>query len=338
MEELLYNNINQDLQVTEETPFGNLSAISKTGGRSENQDCFGYVNTKHGLLIVVCDGMGGANGGRTASSLSVNTILEYVVKTELDNPAEIIETAIKTANKAVCSKGASDINLKGMGSTIVAVLLNDNYATIAHVGDSRVYQIRKHKIIFRTTDHSAVFELVKRKIITEEQARLSAESNVIMRAIGSSPDIDVEIDDSIPYSSNDRFILCSDGIWGTFNEKILINSFAKYSSVEECAKHLAEKVDKAGLDTGGHHDNLTALMIEMAANSQKRPSKYKKNKLLVIILSAIIIAITLILAAFWLSKSTPKDKQNEVLPQNDTSANQGVSNMEMSSINIFRLR
>ena len=102
-----------------------------------------------------------------------------------------------------------------MGSTCTVLLINDTSAIVAHVGDSRVYQIRGRNKIFRTFDHSMVFDLVKQKVITEEQARLSAQSNVITRALGIKPDIEVDVVE-LPYDAGDRFILTTDGIHGPF--------------------------------------------------------------------------------------------------------------------------
>lgn len=85
-----------------------------------------------------------------------------------------------------------------MGTTVTVLLINEEKATVAYVGDSRIYQIRKGRKIFRTFDHSMVFRMVKKKIITEEQARLSAQSNIILRAVGLKPDLDVDVFD-LPY-------------------------------------------------------------------------------------------------------------------------------------------
>ena len=106
---------------------------------------------------------------------------------------------------AILEAGNENPSLKGMGSTATVLLLSDKSAFVAHVGDSRVYQIRSGKKIFRTFDHSMVFELVKQKVITEEQARLSAQSNIITRALGMQPDLQVDVVER-PYEKGDRFV------------------------------------------------------------------------------------------------------------------------------------
>ena len=189
-------------------------AESRIGGRPENQDSYGYKETSLGFLLTVCDGMGGGPGGKTASSIAVQEIITGVDEANEDEEvANIIIKAIRRANMAVIEAGNENPSLQGMGSTATVLLLSEKSAFVAHVGDSRVYQIRGGKKIFRTYDHSMVFELVKQKVITEEQARLSAQSNVITRALGMLPDLEVDIVER-PYIKGDRFVLCSDGIHG----------------------------------------------------------------------------------------------------------------------------
>lgn len=184
---------------------------SRIGGREENQDAAGIRDTNVGYLVVVCDGMGGMQGGSVASKLAVRTILDVVDAAEKDsNPAEVLMEAIQCANKAIISEGQNNPQLRGMGTTVTAILLTAYSAITAYVGDSRIYQVRKGKKVFRTFDHSMVFEMVKKKVITEEQARLSAQSNVILKALGISQDLEVTMSEQ-PYLRGDRFVLCTDG-------------------------------------------------------------------------------------------------------------------------------
>ena len=205
----LSNEIGNKKEIPEfkDTTFGFLTGVTRIGGRTENQDSFGYSETKHGLLIVVCDGMGGAKGGKSASQLAVNTIIHEVENSELKSKTEILVQAIAKANEIVYRTSHARKDLAGMGTTAVALLIDDEKATAAHIGDSRIYQIRGQRKVFRTFDHSMVFELVKRGTISEEQARLSAESNVILRAIGTKPEIDIEVNHDLPYLKGDRFLL-----------------------------------------------------------------------------------------------------------------------------------
>ncbi|MDE6689559.1 MAG: protein phosphatase 2C domain-containing protein, partial [Prevotella sp.] len=160
-------------------------AESRIGGRLENQDSYGWQDTNYGYLVTVCDGMGGGPGGKTASTIAVKEIVAGISEASKDEEIpNIIIKAIRRANMAIIAAGNSNETLKGMGSTATVLLVSERSAYIAHVGDSRVYQLRGSKKIFRTFDHSMVFEMVSQGVITEEQARLSAQSNVITRALG----------------------------------------------------------------------------------------------------------------------------------------------------------
>ena len=136
----------------------NVLIQSRIGGRSENQDFFGSSKTPLGDLIIVCDGMGGHNGGRHAAELAVKTIIEKFENSTSDRPAYSLQTAIEKANALIWEESNSNPQLKGMGTTVVALLITDERAICCHVGDSRLYQIRNEKIIHRTFDHSHVFE------------------------------------------------------------------------------------------------------------------------------------------------------------------------------------
>jgi serine/threonine protein phosphatase PrpC len=262
--------------------------LSRIGGRGENQDFFGSRETRHGLLVVVCDGMGGAKGGSTASQLAVETILNEVSNSTLVDDGEILREAIMKANSVVYRTGCSRQDLQGMGTTVVALLINENKAAAAHVGDSRIYQIRGAKRIFRTFDHSMVFELVRRGKITEEQARLSAQSNVILRALGTKPEVDIEINKEIYYLRGDRFLLCSDGIWGAVSEKEILKLAKCGKSVEQTVEKIVETIDSIGTEKGNKHDNLTAGLIETNINSKIQPDVSKKIKIIISILSILL--------------------------------------------------
>ena len=231
-------------------------AESRIGGRPENQDSYGYKETKLGFLLTVCDGMGGGPGGKTASTIAVNEIIAGVEESSEDEEvSNILIKAVRRANMAVLEAGNQTPALQGMGSTATVLLLSEKSAFIAYVGDSRVYQVRGSKKVFRTFDHSMVFDLVKQKVITEEQARLSAQSNVITRALGMKPDLEVDIIER-SYEKGDRFVLCSDGIHGTMPEKELLKLIAnKKTALGAVVDDIATYVDNLGRTNGGHPDN-----------------------------------------------------------------------------------
>lgn len=262
---------------------------SRIGGRKENQDSYGAAETPFGFLVVVCDGMGGGPGGKTASSIAVSNIVDGITEANKEEQiSNIIIKAIRRANMAIIEAGNENHALRGMGSTATVLLISQNSAFIAHVGDSRVYQIRNGKKIFRTFDHSMVFEMVEQGIITEEQARLSAQSNVITRALGIKPDVEVDVVE-VTFLKGDRFMLCTDGIHGSLPESVLVKMVAnKNEKIGIVADEIAREVDNLGNNNGGGHDNLTIALVEPKVNSKLKPKMTKQAKFIIIGLIALI--------------------------------------------------
>lgn len=252
---------------------------SNIGGRKENQDSCGYSETPAGLLLVVCDGMGGGPGGKTASSIAASTIVAYVQKqgaAEADaapvDSETLLHDAVVAANRALRAKIQESPELDGMGTTVTAVLLTPTGAVLAHVGDSRIYQLHHRKIAYRTADHSLVAEMVRAKQQTEEQARLASNSNIITRALGIKDEVKVDTV-TLPYRRGDRFVLCTDGIWGAMPQPELVRTLTENPSPENTAEVLNLKVENAGQQfKGGRHDNYT-LIIADARNDSAAPTK-----------------------------------------------------------------
>lgn len=254
-------------------------AESRIGGRAENQDSFGSDETPFGFIVTVCDGMGGGPGGKTASSIAVNEIINGVKEGSHDDTrANIVIKAIRRANLAILERGKVEPGLRGMGSTCTVLLIDEHSAVVAHVGDSRVYQLRGKNKIFRTFDHSLVFDLVKQGVITEEQARLSAQSNVITRALGLKPDMEVDVVE-LPYMAGDRFVLTTDGVHGSVSETQLIELASdKKHALGTVTDGISTTIDGKGRNEGGGHDNLTLAIVETNINSQLKSKMNTKLK------------------------------------------------------------
>lgn len=298
-------------------------AESRIGGRSENQDSYGSAETPYGFVITVCDGMGGGPGGKTASSIAVNEIIKGILDGNPDDTASnIVIKSIRQANLAIISKGNESPSLKGMGSTCTVLLINEGSAIVAHVGDSRVYQLRGKTKIFRTFDHSMVFDLVRQKVITEEQARLSAQSNVITRALGIKSDIEVDIS-VLPYDAGDRFLLSTDGIHGAVTESKLIEMSSDRKHVlGTITDEIATTIDGKGRSEGGGHDNLTIAIVETKINSKLRTKMSSKTKLLLGAVTLICL-LSLVFNGILLSRNNSSASEVEaVLNDSITTLNQ----------------
>ncbi|MCM1028217.1 MAG: serine/threonine-protein phosphatase [Pseudoflavonifractor sp.] len=292
-------------------------AESRIGGRAENQDTCAWTDTPVGLLILVCDGMGGGPGGKTASMIAAKVITDRLkwVKDSRRVPEELA-AAIDLANAAILAASGlpypavngreytpaqllpegirPQLQLKGMGSTVAAILINKDHAVVAHVGDSRIYQLRGKKIVYRSTDHSHVMELVKSHVIDEEQARLSGESNIITQALGhASEPLKSEVT-TLPYLKGDRFVLCSDGIWGMFPQRKLIDMVAASPNGAGAVDSVTVSVDNEGISHGGGHDNLTIAVADVSSKS-KDPVKMTRLQKILMYGLAIVAAISIII-------------------------------------------
>lgn len=256
---------------------------SMQGGRPENQDDMGFLDTPLGFLLLVCDGMGGGPGGKTASYIVKHEVGVALSECSLETDrATAMRMAIGRAQEALEQKMREVPSLNGMGSTIVALLINKHSAIVAHTGDSRCYRLHGKRCLYRSQDHSLVAELVKRKVMTEEQARVSPQSNVITRGLGSVQDNVPEIDE-VPYVKGDRFVLCSDGVWGIMPHKDLLIRFTDKSDIQNVVSNLSLEVDKIGFAAGGNHDNHTIVMVEMGEDSVLKDIPTWRKKLFFVV-------------------------------------------------------
>lgn len=293
-------------QIITSTSFGGF-LDSRQGGRPENQDSCGFVDTPFGLLVVVCDGMGGGPGGKTASSMAVEIIINFICQApHKSNRVELVRTSIKEANSALYALQQEKRALRGMGTTVTLLLINDYSAIVAHAGDSRVYQFRWGKKYFRTQDHSHVGELVRTGMLTEEQARISPQSNVITRALGVKSDVVPEVVE-LPYEKDDRFVLCTDGVWGAMPEKELVKMLACTKSPSGTLEKTMIHVNDIGIDEGNHHDNFTMALIVANKNSKLIEPMTTRTRNLLLGLT-IVCGLSLVGNVILLSSSTGEEK------------------------------
>lgn len=285
--------------------------ISQQGGRPENQDDWGGANTPLGFLIVVCDGMGGGPGGKTASHIAKTVIIDCLMRCSPQaSPSESMKKAIAQANDVMEQQMSMTPRLVGMGSTMVAVLITSYSAVIAHLGDSRCYRISHGRMVFRTKDHSLVGELVENKAMTEEQARTSPQSNIIKRALGATQNHIPQIEEQ-PFLKGDRFILCTDGIWGVMPHDQLLQWFTAPQSLDSMVEKLSEEVDRIGLTKGNNHDNHTLVVIETNADSTLKETMSKTSKITIVVM-AIILVISLAMNLTSMNKSEERTRIEEL--------------------------
>ena len=286
------------------------AAISMIGGRPENQDDVAYLDTPLGFLIVVCDGMGGGPGGKTASYIVKQVFAETICECSPQTPRDYaIRMAAARAHQALEDKMKENPALNGMGSTFVAALFNNQSAVIAHLGDSRCYRLHSKKCTFRTQDHSLVAELVRKKVMTEEDARLSPQANVITRGLGSTNNHVPEIEE-IPYKKGDRFVLCTDGVWGSMQHLELLKEFTQPKDLQQLLSDISSQVDKIGFSKGGGHDNHTIAMFELEKDSRLKDSPFWKKW--TVVSSVTVLFIILICYCLWAFLNSKEQKGHSI--------------------------
>lgn len=232
--------------------------------RKENQDAYAvreHSATGH-TICVVCDGMGGAAGGKLASQIAVATYLEELEKvlSASMNPEQLREAssyAVSLANKAIQSVAGESPEYGGMGTTLVSCVTYGGGAVVTNVGDSRAYHITSGEIIRITRDHSLVQSMVERGDITAEEARRHPNRNLITRALG--PDIDAECDGYIcPTAAGDFLLLCSDGLVNTVTDQEMLSEILHGEGLEASLDRLLEIAKQHGAP-----DNVTAVLLQV---------------------------------------------------------------------------
>ena len=243
-----------------------IGAASHCGlKRKDNQDHHasyspeGGSNNKKGILMALADGMGGHSGGAIASKIAIDILLEEYYKNWLDSIPDSLVKAFYKANEAVITRSQNNKDLQGMGTTMTAVVFQKNKMYYAHVGDSRGYVICNNQISQFTEDHSYVAGLVKAGVITEKESLTHPEKNIITRAIGIKPDVQVDTSQKYTIIKKDQYILlCCDGLHGVVSNEEITNIVHEYKAPDSiCAK----LIDKAN-EYGGP-DNITAMVARI---------------------------------------------------------------------------
>jgi protein phosphatase len=241
--------------------------------RQHNEDTF-LVRESAGLYLVA-DGMGGHAAGEIASRIAAESVSEFIEHTESEDgtwPYAYDETttratnrltaALKVANTRVLEAMRKDSRLRGMGTTVVACLVDGDIASVAHVGDSRAYLIRDGELSRITDDHSWVFEQVQAGMISADEAERHPLRNVITRALGGALTV-VPDASEISLKAGDIFILCSDGLTGMVPEDdILRIVLANEGDLEKACEGLIERANERG-----GYDNITTVLVQVAGAS-----------------------------------------------------------------------
>ncbi len=223
--------------------------------RKNNEDLF-FVDEKMGLFIVA-DGMGGHAAGEVASQIAVETICQSLQTTDQNSPQEQLKQAIENANQAVEQAARGNNKWQGMGTTLTILLLKQQQGYLAHVGDSRIYHLHNSQFEQLSDDHSLVGEQLRQGILTPEQAKISSMGNILLQAIGMTPQLNI-CQKNIALTVGDRFLLCSDGLTDMVSDQKIEKILKQSVPLTPLCETLIEQAIVAG-----GKDNITAVILQI---------------------------------------------------------------------------
>ena len=225
--------------------------------RKQNEDCF-YIDEKN-TVFFVADGMGGHNAGQVASQMSSQITEDYINEhiSEDESIADLLRDAIVKANSDIYQKASKERSYSGMGTTVEACAIKENKLFSAHVGDSRLYRLRDSEFRQLTTDHSYVEMLIRNGDITREEAREHPNRNVITRAVGTDPTVEIDSAE-FEIKPKDVYLLCTDGLTEMLEDSEIQEIISRDIPLKDQVEYLVQTANEKG-----GTDNVTVLMIQI---------------------------------------------------------------------------
>jgi len=261
---------------------GNATDVGRL--RKVNEDYYGAIKTLNGDIVLVCDGMGGHAGGETASRLAVEAIAAFLNVRIYPEPQQALSDSIVHANRVILDYAAEHPELKGMGSTCVALLLTNDCCYYGHVGDSRIYLYSRNRLQQLTRDHSFVQSLVEAGAISRKDAEHHPRKNEVTNVLGLDrmelPSLCKE-----PFNprQGDIMLLCSDGLTGMVSDAEIVEVLRMENSLYNKAKELVKRANQAG-----GLDNITVQLVQFNG-AEERSDTISLNKKMVQIVGAILV-------------------------------------------------
>ncbi|MGE5443646.1 MAG: Stp1/IreP family PP2C-type Ser/Thr phosphatase [Ignavibacteriales bacterium] len=236
--------------------------------RRNNEDSFLYIELEGkgksaAYLLAVADGMGGHAGGEVASRCMIKVLEKCVTSNPITDVLELLRSAIKEANRSIHEMSRKNSELLSMGTTCTAMLWTGGSAYIAHVGDSRAYLVRKGETRRLTKDHTVVEQMVRSGIITPEEAGAHPERNMLIRAVGINPNVEVDLLPPIRTIPGDIFVLCSDGLTEFVREDELGDIVTLHPPDEACHVLVSIANERGGTD------NITVQIAKILGKTKK---------------------------------------------------------------------
>ena len=228
--------------------------------RNSNQDFVYASDQKVGRLpslLIVADGMGGHAAGDLASRVCVETAVSSIEGSGQTETIPILAEAVQKANRAVLKKAAEKSEYAGMGTTIVAAVIDGNTLYVANVGDSRLYLIDDDRIDQITLDHSLVAEMVRSGRISPEQMKNHPEKNIITRAVGGEENVEVDFFD-VGLHKGDVVLLCSDGLTNMVEDEQIFRIVRREKTLRDAGQKLISAANSAG-----GRDNISVVLARL---------------------------------------------------------------------------
>jgi serine/threonine protein phosphatase PrpC len=251
-----------------QTPNLRVGAKSHTGNvRAENQDRMGRFLSPFGELYIVVDGMGGHKGGAAAAAMTVDGLEANLRKIPAGTrPEQALQIAARRTNAEIYQKANDgDPETANMGATLVLGLVTGAQLLIAHAGDSRAYLFRDGKLSKLMRDHSVVQRMVDHNLLTEEQARDHPDANVITRAFGQKPEIELEVSAPLDVREGDGILLCTDGLCGYVDDQTIERVIGGQSDAQQITDALID----VALAAGGE-DNVTVQFLQFGQRTTRK--------------------------------------------------------------------
>jgi serine/threonine protein phosphatase PrpC len=229
------------------------AGVSETGTEREHNEDSWHAD---GRIFIVADGMGGHRAGEVASSAAIEEFMRFERENRGVEPLDRIRDGILAANRRLYEMSLRDSALEGMGTTFTIALYEEE-VFLGHVGDTRAYLLRDGELSMLTRDHSLVEQMVSEGYISRREARVHPQRNVILRALGVSEDLEIDLDSLAP-TAGDRIILCSDGLSGVLEDREIAYIASSERDPEAACRRLVRSSKERGAT-----DDVTAVLLEI---------------------------------------------------------------------------
>jgi serine/threonine protein phosphatase PrpC len=247
------------------------------GNRRENQDRCTLVESGNTLLLGLADGMGGHPRGEVAAQILIDSCRQMLRRTQLPirYPGSFLNQLLNRAHDGILAYGHSQTPPIDPRTTAVVALIQENTAYWVHAGDSRLYLFRNGKVLVQTTDHSYVERLRQQGIISAEQKEHHPQRNYVTRCLGGSGPVREAELGIHQLQPGDVLMLCSDGIWGSIDEELMVDALCSRMGVDDAVRALAEEATQKAYPES---DNATLIALKFEAPEPKRRSTASEFK------------------------------------------------------------